>query len=235
MPSRRRVILALAAAGALLAGSCAPSSRIDTSPTARPAHISGYTDDGNSVPVRPGPALGQRLPTVNIKDRDGRDTTLQNLYRLGPIVVVFYRGGWCPYCTGHLTEWQDRFQQLDAMGVRLVAITPEKPDLAAQAAAAGEFGFGVYSDFDFQAADAFRLRFSMDEATRERYRGYGVDLAQTNAKGAWDLPAPGTFIVDVNGVVRAAWADWDYTKRADPDEVIAAAREVVRPGPTRTR
>lgn len=204
-------------------------------PHARATHIAGYTDDGTSVPVRPGPAVGQRLAEVHLLDRSGREVTLASLYRLGPIVVVFYRGGWCPDCTGALKEWEGRSQLLQAMGVPLVAITPEKPDLAAQTAEANGLGFEIYSDHRFEAADRFRLRFSMDEATREQYRAHGIDLSERNAKPGWDLPAPGTFIVDVNGVVRYAFADWDYTRRADPDEVIAAAEEVRRMGPTRSR
>lgn len=208
----------------------------ETSGTAMlPSHISGYTDDGESVPIRPGPAVGQRLATVNLTDRDGRTVTLASLYRLGPIVVTFYRGGWCPYCTGALTEWEAHLGELEAMGVRFVAITPEKPELAAETAAKNGLAMEIYSDHMFEGADRFRLRFSMDPAARARYREYGVDLASANAAGSWDLPAPGTFIVDVNGVVRYSFADWDYTKRADPVEVLAAAREVMRGGPTRTR
>jgi peroxiredoxin len=222
----------------VFAGCSTSRDSVDTSqspPESAPSHIKGYTDDGVSVPVTPGPAVGQRLAEVNLTDRDGNNVTLASLYRLGPIVVTFYRGGWCPYCTGALKEWEGRVGELEAMGVRFVAITPERPELVRETSAATGAHFEIYSDHAYEAADRFRLRFSVDPETREQYRGYGIDVGAANAKGTWDLPAPGTFIVDVNGVVRYAWADWDYTKRADPDEVIAAAREVVRMGPTRTR
>lgn len=200
-----------------------------------PAQSLRLTDDGVSVPARPGPALGQRMPEISITTRDGEVVTLASLYRLGPIVITFYRGGWCPYCTSHLTEWQGRTGELSAMGVQFIAITPEKPENADATAATNHLEFPIYSDHNFEAADRFRLRFSMSPADRDLYRGYGIDLEKHNAAARWDLPAPGTFILDVNGVVRYAWADWDYTKRADPDEVIAAASEILRMNPTRTR
>lgn len=229
MPMTKLSVVIPIAACALLPA-CA-STRSETS-THAPTR---FTDDGVSVAERPGPAVGQRLGEVRVMDVGGNEVTLASLYRLGPIVVTFYRGGWCPYCAGALTEWEGRTGELTAMGVQFIAITPEKPDLAAQTAGRGHLEFPIYTDHRYEAADRFRLRFSMSQADRETYRGYGIDLEQANAAGRWDLPAPGTFIVDVNGVVRYAFAEWDYTKRADPDDVIAAAREVVRMEPTRTR
>ena len=119
------------------------------------------------------------------------------------------------------------------MGVKLIAFTPHAGPYAAETRAALDLGFDVFTDHRNEAADRFRLRFSVDEQTREIYRGYGIDLAGANAAGTWDLPAPGTFVIDTNGVVRWAFADWDYTRRADPGEVIEAVREVLRSGATR--
>jgi len=221
------MLLPILAVGLSLAAGCASKPSSDA-----PAQ---FTDDGVSVPTTPGPAIGQRLAEVNLTDKDGQNVTLASLYRTGPIVVTFYRGGWCPYCTKALTEWEGRTSELTAMGVQFIAITPEKPELAVGTAGENHLEFPIYSDHNFEAADRFRLRFSMTPSDRETYRGYGIDLEKNNAAARWDLPAPGTFIVDVNGVVRYAFADWDYTKRADPDVVIAAAREVVRLAPTRTR
>lgn len=227
--------IALASTATALA--CALSACGTRQPAADPAafapHIRGYTDDGNSVPVRPGPFIGQRIGDAAMLDADGRTVTLNSLRRPGPYVITFYRGGWCPYCDAALREWQGRVGELEAMGVRFYAVTFEQPDIAARTAEATGAEFTILSDHNHEAADRFRLRFTMDQATRERYRAAGVDLPRLNAGADWDLPAPGTFVVDPNGVIRWAFADWDYTKRADPDEVIAAAREVANVGPTR--
>ncbi|MEZ6235808.1 MAG: peroxiredoxin-like family protein [Phycisphaerales bacterium] len=237
-PSARHTqasMLTLAGSAALAALSACAANR--TSAPAEPAafapHIRGYTDDGNSIPNRPGPFIGQRIGDAAMLDADGRTVSLNSLRRPGPYVITFYRGGWCPYCDAALREWQGRVGELEAMGVRFYAVTFEKPDEAAHTADATGAEFTILSDHNHEAADRFRLRFTMDEPTRERYRAAGVNLPEMNAAADWDLPAPGTFVVDTNGVIRWAFADWDYTKRADPSEVIAAAREVANVGPTR--
>ena len=223
---------ALAASAALSACAADRTSGQSEAPAFAP-HIQGYTDDGNSIPVRPGPFIGQRIGDADMLDANGREVSLNTLRRQGPYVITFYRGGWCPYCDAALRQWQGRVGELEAMGVRFYAVTFEKPDVAARTADATGAEFTILSDHRHEAADRFRLRFTMDEPTRERYRAAGVNLPELSAAGDWDLPAPGTFVVDPNGVIRWAFADWDYTRRADPDEVIAAAREVANVGPTR--
>lgn len=172
----------------------------------------------------PGLAVGTQAPDATITTRDGENVSLASLYADGPVVVTFYRGGWCPYCTRQLTEWQGREGELADAGGRLVAITAESPDNATDTAGKHGLGFAIYSDTTMAAAKAYDVFFELDAGTKSKYKGYGIDLASRNASGTWTLPAPGTFVIDRDGIVRYAWADWDYTKRADADEVIAAVR-----------
>jgi peroxiredoxin len=192
-------------------GGCASGDGADPAPA-------GAAERGPGLPV------GRQAPNATVTARDGRPVELADLYAEGPIVLTFYRGGWCPYCTRHLTEWQGRIEELADAGATLIALTPESPGNAAQTASEHGLGFDVYSDHAMEAAQAYRLGFALDDQTISKYRGFGVDLASRNAAGTWELPAPGAFVIDRNGVIRYAWADWDYTKRADPDEVIAAVR-----------
>lgn len=189
---------------------------------ARPA-----TGDGGSEEVAssgPGLSVGERAPDATVMTRDGQPVSLASLYGDGPVVVTFYRGGWCPYCTRQLSEWQGRESELTAAGGRLVAITAESPDNVAKTAGEHGLGFEIYADNTMEAARAFDVYFDLDAGTKSRYKGYGIDLATSNGSGAWSLPAPGTFVIDSDGVIRYAWADWDYKQRADADEVIAAVR-----------
>lgn len=181
-----------------------------------------------AAPTGPGLVVGERVGEATLLDAAGQPVALSSLWAERPVVVTFYRGGWCPYCTKALTEWETKRAELTALGVDFVALTPERPDLTVETASKDGLGFTVLSDASFQAADAFRVRFSLDQETRRKYSGFGVDLGARNAAGVWDLPAPGTFLIDTGGVVRYAWADWDYRKRAEPDEVIAAARALRR-------
>lgn len=157
---------------------------------------------------------------------DGDEVALSSLWAEGPVVITFYRGGWCPFCNKALTEWQGKLDELGAAGATLVALTPEKPENAGETSEKNGLGFTVLSDEQFQAADAFHVRFTIAPDIKTKYEGYGLDLAQSNASGTWELPHPGTFVIDTDGVVRYAWVQEDYRVRADPDEVIAAVRAV---------
>ncbi len=176
----------------------------------------------------PGLSVGEKAPSVTLRDAEGRDVDLGALYGAGPVVVTFYRGGWCPFCTKALNDWEGRIEELRAAGVTFVAISPETPEHASKTRAEHAPSVVVLSDVDGAAGKSFRVAFEMGEDLQKTYKGYGVDLTQRNANGRWELPAPATFVIDGEGVVRWAFADWDYKKRANPDEVIAAAREAAR-------
>lgn len=135
-----------------------------------------------------------------------------------------YRGGWCPFCTRALSAWHDKMDALKAAGGTFVALTPEKPDLAAATREKAKGDYAVFSDDAFAAAKAFKVHFVVDDATKAKYQQFGLKVAESNVSGTWELPAPATFIIDKEGVIRWAFADWDYKKRADPDEVIAAVK-----------
>lgn len=201
---------------AVLLGGCASSGG------EKPASVS---DDGAAhAQSGPGLAVGERAPDATVYTQDGGAVSLASLYAEGPVVVTFYRGGWCPFCERALAGWQDRLDELHAAGGTLVALTPESPEHAAETIGEHQLGFAVYSDSAMLAARAYRVFFEVDADTQQKYKGYGIDLASWNANRQWTLPAPGTFVIDRSGVVRYAWADWDYKKRADPGEVISVVR-----------
>ena len=216
---RSTALAATALALALAGGGCQTN-------TSQPATVSAASDDSDDGTPHTGPGLtvGERAPDAMVQTRDGQTVSLASLYADGPVVVTFYRGGWCPYCTRQLSEWQGREAELHDAGGRLVAITAESPDNVGKTANKHNLDMDIYSDTTMAAAKGYRVYFELDSATRTKYEGYGIDLATGNASGMWSLPAPGTFVIDSSGVVRYAWADWDYTKRADTDEVIAAVR-----------
>lgn len=172
----------------------------------------------------PGLGVGDPLPGVTLIGVDGRPVALRSLLADAPLVVTFYRGGWCPICTRELAAWGGRMEELIAVGGTMIAITPERLDLARETRAETGAEYRVLVDHDHAAAKAFKVHFTVDDETRARYEDYGLYVSEANADGSWDLPAPATFVVDADGVVRWAFADWDYRKRADPDEVINAVR-----------
>ncbi|MEO0511908.1 MAG: peroxiredoxin-like family protein [Planctomycetota bacterium] len=179
----------------------------------------GDADDSESDEI--GLGIGTSAPDATLFDAEGSEVALTSFYENGPVVVVFYRGGWCTYCNQSLAAWQSQIDSLTEAGGTLVAISPEKPDETATTQEKAAASFTILSDANFEAADGFKLRFRLEENTITAYRGYGIDLAEHNANGEWELPHSGTFVIDRDGVIRWASASEDYSVRPDPAEVIA--------------
>ncbi len=217
-------VVAVAAGLAAGLASCAQYSSGGNAPASAPndqAKASVAIDNST-----PGLRVGSAAPGATLLDARGQPVDLASLYASGPVVVTFYRGGWCPFCTKALAQWQSKLPELTAAGGTFIALTPESPDAAAATAGKTKATYAVLTDPDHSAAKAFNVHFTVDDATRKTYSGYGIDLEKNNASGTWELPAPATFVIDREGVVRWVFADWDYKKRANPDEVIAAVRQI---------
>ena len=167
-------------------------------------------------------SVGDPAPDPTLPDANGNPVALSSLWSKGPLVVVFYRGGWCPYCNFTLRAWQSRGADLAERGAGLVAISPQTPDGSLDTANKNALAFAVLSDSALRAADAFGITFTMAPALQTLYAASGNDLAVVNGNGVWRLPIPATFVVDRLGVVRYADVDADYSVRAEPSAVLAA-------------
>src|SRR3569833_517872 len=170
-----------------------------------------------------GAAPGSARPDGDLLDVDGKPTTLTAARAGRPAVVVFYRGAWCPYCNVMLRAYQETLLgELDARGAALVAISPQKPDESLSLAEKHDLSYTVVSDAGNQIAGRLGIVFSLGAGARTGQKKLGVDLAEINAAGTYDLPLATTVVVDAHGTIR--WIDVhpDYTTRSEPAEIIAA-------------
>ncbi len=165
--------------------------------------------------------VGARLPDISLPDATGRTVSLRSLNASAPLVIVFYRGGWCPYCNLELRAWQRLLPEMQQRGVQLVAISPQSPDNSMSTAEKNELAFPVLSDSALEAARAFGIAFELPPELVELYRQMGNDLPTINRNGQWVLPVPATYLVDAQGMVRHAYVEADYRVRAEPREVVA--------------
>lgn len=164
--------------------------------------------------------VGALLPGVTLPDASGRVVSLRDLNRQGPLVIVFYRGGWCPYCNLELREWQRLLPELRQTGTQLVAISPQSPDNSLSTAEKNELAFPVLSDSALTAANAFGVAFNMPAELIALYARNGNDLPTVNANGQWVLPIPATYLVGDDGHVVYAHVEADYRQRAEPAELL---------------
>ena len=175
----------------------------------------------------PGLAVGDRAPEFTLPDAAGRAVSLRHRLTTGPVVLSFYRGDWCPYCNLELRALQAHLPEIRSLGASLIAISPQATDHAASLAEREGLGFDVLSDIHQEAIRAYRLQFPPPAAVKDVYANqFGNDLSAQNADGSWDLPVPATFVLDRDGMVRAASVSADYTTRMEPDDVLDALRRL---------
>lgn len=174
--------------------------------------------------------VGAVAPPFSLPDARGGHLSLHEQLERGPVVLTFYRGGWCPYCDLTLRAYQHALPQIRALGADLVAVSPQTPDGSLSTAETKQLGFAVLSDAGNTVARQYGLVFAVPSALDAIHKGFGIDLAKANGDDANELPVPGTFIVDRDGRIALAFVDADYRVRLEPAELLrqldaAAQRE----------
>jgi peroxiredoxin len=180
----------------------------------------GWRDQGEPSGII---AAGDRLEDFTLPDATGSPVTLTELVADGPVVIVFYRGGWCPYCNLALRTYQtELLPQLDRYGARLVAISPQNPDQSLSTAEKAELSFTVLSDAGAHLAREVGIAFQPAEEVLAAQRTLGLDLKQVNDSDSPELPMPTVLIVDADQMVRFVDTHADYTARTEVSDIIDA-------------
>ncbi len=167
---------------------------------------------------------GDKAPNAMLRRPDGQEVDLDDLYAVKPTVLIFYRGGWCPYCNTHLGQIATVESELLSMGYQILAVSPDRPEELRKTADKQGLNYLLLSDSDMVLSRAFGIAFRVDDPTLEKYSGFGIDLEQSSGRGHHLLPVPALYIVDTRGVIRFAHWDPDYKKRLDPEELLSVAR-----------
>jgi peroxiredoxin len=167
--------------------------------------------------------IGDRAPAIVLTNAKGETVDVATLLKKGPVIVTFYRGGWCPYCNLELKAYQQILPEIAAEGASLVAISPEKPDDTLSTAEKNMLSFEVLSDIGQKVGRAFGLVYSFTDELKSAYRGFNLDIPTRNGTPEeWALPVSATYVIDRDGIIVYAYTDPDYRDRADPREVLAA-------------
>lgn len=174
-------------------------------------------------------AVGAEAPDFTLPNATGETVTLRSLLQDGPVVLSFYRGGWCPYCNLELRALQNALPQIQALGANLVAISPETPDNSLTTAEKNALSFAVLSDVGNKVAREFGLVFTLPAALRPIYEGFGIDLPAHNGDDRFELPVPATYVIGTDGRIALAFVNVDYTQRLDPEAILAALQQLQVP------
>ncbi len=171
--------------------------------------------------------LGAAVPDVGLQALDGTEVRLRDVVRGKPSVLVFYRGGWCPYCNLQLQGLRLIQTQLDALGFQMLAISPDLPEKMRETLDKTPLEYTLLSDARAEAIRAFGLAFRVDDETYIKYQGYGIDLEKASGQTHRLLPVPGVYLVDADGTLQFSYVHPDYKVRL-PEGVILAAAEAIR-------
>ncbi len=171
-------------------------------------------------------SVGDKIPSFTLPNARGESIEVAKLLENGPLVIAFYRGGWCPYCNLELRGLQHYLPQIQELGASLIAISPETPDNSLSTKEKNELSFEVLSDVENKVAKQFNLVFTLPEELRPIYNSLGIDIPAFNGDESFELPLAATYVVDSNGKIIYAFADADYTKRLDPEKILVALKNL---------
>ena len=194
----------------------------------RSAFAEGIDEVRRSGLVQTAKNLGDDAPDRDLVGLGGERVSLSAAWADGPAVVTFYRGGWCPYCNLTLKALQESLAEIEGAGATLVAITPEIDSKAAETAEKNGLGFTVLTDPGNAVAREFGIVFPLAEAILPIYRDR-LKLSRYNGNEDYELPLAATYVIDSSGVIRWAFLDADYKKRAEPADIVAAVRSLQEP------
>jgi peroxiredoxin len=164
--------------------------------------------------------IGEIAPDFSAKNQHNKDVNLKELLKSGNVVLLFYRGEWCPFCNKQLKELEDSMSFISAKGANIVAITPEKQENISKTIEKTKATFNIVSDENLQIMKAYKVAFELDEKTTEKYKGYGVNLSERNGSNGNNLPVPALYVINKEGKITYRYFDTNYKNRTSVKEIL---------------
>jgi peroxiredoxin len=166
--------------------------------------------------------VGEEAPDFELPDQDGEVVSLDDLCQKGPVVLLFYRGKWCPHCSTTIRRMQQILPQIEAKGASLVAISPMLPDGTQFMATKMSLGFPVCSDVGNLVAKRYKLTFAVHPDVRDSFVKWGEDIPKFNGDFTWEIPLPATYILNQQRQIVWSFLDNDPGVRGEPEDILAA-------------
>lgn len=157
--------------------------------------------------------IGSKAPDFKAKDQNGNEVRLKDLLKKGKVVLVFYRGQWCPYCNRELSRIQDSIQLIKDKGAMVVAVSPEKQESITATVEKTKAEYPVLYDEGLKIMKAYDVEFEVPENTITRYRNANIDIEKNNGANGKYLPVPAVYIIDGESTVTYRFFETDYKKR----------------------
>lgn len=212
----------LAASASMAASASADAPKPTFAPPTPKAYAATAADRVGVLAAGTGIAVGQPVPEVHAQELSGKDVSLASLYAAGPILLAFYRGGWCPYCNMEIHSLSVAYPEFQKRGVTPVALSVDRPEAEATLKATYTIPFPVLSDPDARAIEAFHLVKNVSPEELAKMRSFGIDLEAYAGRTHHEIAIPALFLIDRSGVVRWAHSDPDFKVRPSTAQILAA-------------
>ena len=166
--------------------------------------------------------INSKAPDFKGKDQNGNEIALKDLRKKGPVVIIFYRGYWCPYCNKELQKLEDSLQLIKEKGAQLIAITPEKQEGIAKTIEKTKASYPIITDEELKIMKAYDVAYQVDTKTIDRYKMASIDLAANNGQKpeAVYLPVPAVYIIGKDGEIKYRFFEEDYKKQAAVKDIL---------------
>lgn len=172
--------------------------------------------------------IGEKAPGGELVTLDGKKVELGTLITQKPTIIIFYRGGWCPYCNLQMGQLVKIEPDLAKMGYQVLAITPDKPESLKTSLDKHGINYALLSDRDMKVTRRFGLAYRLDPETLSKMKGFGVDLEKSTGNSLHELPVPAAYVVDTKGLVHFVYYNADIKVRVNPDELLKAAKGALK-------
>lgn len=166
--------------------------------------------------------INSKAPDFKSKDQNGNEIWLKDIRKKAPVVLVFYRGYWCPYCNKELQRLEDSLQLIKDKGAQLIAITPEKQEGVAKTIEKTKASYPIITDDELKIMKAYDVAYLVDDKVVARYKMASIDLAVNNGQkpGSVYLPVPAVYVISKQGEITYRYFDEDYKKSPSVKEIL---------------
>lgn len=170
---------------------------------------------------------GTKIPDVTVTDINGNTIDLIDRVSGKPSILIFYRGGWCPYCNLQLSKLQKIDSSLKSLGYEILAISPDRPEELRKSIEKNNLGYTLFSDSSMNASLQFGIAFKVADETIEKYKSYDIDLESSSGLKHHLLPVPSVFILGTDGVIKFEYTNPNYKIRLEPEALLAEAKSAL--------
>lgn len=168
--------------------------------------------------------IGAKVPELMLRTAEGKSFNLNEAIQTKPTVLIFYRGGWCPYCNKQLGRLQEIEDEIIKAGFQIIAVSPDRPEKLVESIDKFKMNYLLLSDSNLAAAKAFGIAFKLDKATIEKYDKYGIDLVDASGEEHYSLPVPAVFVIRTDGIITFEYANPDYKLRLEANTLLSVVK-----------